>query len=255
MPHQPFVRTLRAQWLGQQLRTLREQRQMTLQLVAQHLGRDLSALGRYERAEWPIGRATVVALLDLYGLHQADQRAWLLEIAERVWHVHHWDGDHRDEVDVSFITHGWLTEQATKVYSYVPTLTDRRGRPRIAAWPGTARVEMILDETALHGTSSDLGLRRAHMAQVVQAMRRPNVEMQVLPARAGLHAGVDGPFTIFAMPKPYPPVGHLDTLAGRLYVEAPISEWFADAYQRIRQMTLDPHQSAKLITAAAEQEP
>ncbi|WFE67524.1 helix-turn-helix transcriptional regulator [Micromonospora sp. WMMD714] len=84
MPHKPFIRTLRAQWLGQQLRALREERGMTLKLVSEHLHRDMSALGRYERADWPIRRGDVVALLDLYGFHHAAERARLLALAEDV---------------------------------------------------------------------------------------------------------------------------------------------------------------------------
>lgn len=40
MLHRPFIRTLRAQWLGQRLLVLRDQRGFTLRLVAEHLGRD-----------------------------------------------------------------------------------------------------------------------------------------------------------------------------------------------------------------------
>ncbi|MEU8008533.1 helix-turn-helix transcriptional regulator [Micromonospora parva] len=66
---EPFVRTLRAQWLGQQMRELRERRGLTLKYVAQYLERDFSSLARYERAEWPFRRELVIALLDLYGVY------------------------------------------------------------------------------------------------------------------------------------------------------------------------------------------
>ncbi len=60
------VPTLRAQWLGRELRDLRERRNLTLRQVAEHLKRNFSALSRFENAEWPIPRHDVQMLLDLY---------------------------------------------------------------------------------------------------------------------------------------------------------------------------------------------
>src|SRR5688572_2694754 len=98
MPHRPFIRTVRAQWLGQRLRTLREQRGLTRKVVTEHLGRDLAPLGRYARAEWPIGRGDVVALLDLFGFHESSERTRILGLAEDVWRIHRWDPDHGEGV-------------------------------------------------------------------------------------------------------------------------------------------------------------
>jgi transcriptional regulator with XRE-family HTH domain len=103
MPHTPFVRTLRAQWLGQELRRLREDRAMSLHVVSHHLRRDSSALSRYERGEWPVGRTDVLALLDLYGFHEATERERMLRLAEEVWRTDHWNENYGDIVDVSFI--------------------------------------------------------------------------------------------------------------------------------------------------------
>ncbi|MFC4109479.1 Scr1 family TA system antitoxin-like transcriptional regulator [Micromonospora zhanjiangensis] len=122
VPHKPFIRTLRAQWLGSQLRALREERGMTLKLVAEHLARDMSALGRYERGDWPIRKGDVVALLDLYGFHHATERARLLGLAEEVWRTDRWDEDYGDVVDASFIDYPWLESRAERICSYNLTL-------------------------------------------------------------------------------------------------------------------------------------
>lgn len=54
------------------------------------------------------------------------------------------------------------------------------------------------------------------------------------------------------MADPYPAVAFVSTLGGCLYLEAPKSERFIDAYARLQQAALDPSESAKLIAAIAE---
>src|SRR5687768_10995590 len=44
-----FVQTIRAQWLGQRMRELREERGLTLKYIAAYLGVEFSTLARYER--------------------------------------------------------------------------------------------------------------------------------------------------------------------------------------------------------------
>jgi transcriptional regulator with XRE-family HTH domain len=108
MPHKPFVRTLRAQWLGQELRRLRDARGMTLKMVSAHLRRDMSALSRYERGEWPIGKTDVLALLDLYGFHHAGERERMLRLAEEVWVTDRWSENYSDILEPSSSTSpGW----------------------------------------------------------------------------------------------------------------------------------------------------
>ncbi|MGH3808057.1 MAG: hypothetical protein ACRDRU_15815, partial [Pseudonocardiaceae bacterium] len=61
MPKRKPGPTLRAQWLGQQLRALRE------------------------TAEYPIRRGDVLALLDLYSVSAARTRDGLLQLSDDVW--------------------------------------------------------------------------------------------------------------------------------------------------------------------------
>jgi hypothetical protein len=54
------------------------------------------------------------------------------------------------------------------------------------------------------------------------------------------------------MPHPYPEVGYLENLGGKIYVESPKSEKFVRAYDRLPEAALDPRESAKLIATIAE---
>ncbi|GAA3745154.1 hypothetical protein GCM10022225_30900 [Plantactinospora mayteni] len=283
--HRPFIRTLRAQWLGQRLRDLREQRGMSLELVAEHLNRDRSALGRYERAEWPIQRHDVLALLDLYGFHRATERAQLLTLAEEIWRTDRWDEDSRDPSDSSFITIPWLESRAMTICSYHaslipglfqlpeyaelvircvdgPATTEiavqgnigrRMERQRVLDEPGGPRIETIIDEVALRREIGGPALLRAQLLHIQAVTRRPHVEVRVLPCRVSLHPGIDGSFWLFRMPKPYPAVAYQENLAGHMYLESPKSDRFSDAYDRVREAALDPRESAEMITTIAEE--
>jgi transcriptional regulator with XRE-family HTH domain len=285
VPYKPFVRTLRAQWLGQQMRRLREQRGMTLKMAAEYLSRDMSALARYERAEWPIRRDDVIALLDLYGIHNAAERARLLALAQEVWRTDRWTDDDGEVVDASFIDFPWLGSRAEAICSYhamlVPGLFQLREYaelvirsvegPRAAGdlvtrWvelrmqrqalldePGRTRIETVIDEAALRRQIGGRALLRAQLARVRDLLDRPHIEVRVLPARIPLHSGLDGSFWLFRMPQPYPEVGYLENLAGHMYFELPRAARFLDAYARVRDAALDPRESAEVIAAIAEE--
>jgi hypothetical protein len=284
MPHHSFIRTLRAQWLGQRLRELREQRGLTLKLVAEHLGRDLSALGRYERAEWPIGRGDVVALLDLFGFHDASERARILGLAEDVWRTHRWDVDRGDVVNASFIDFGWLASRAERICMYeglvVPALLQTREyastlircfqgpttaqahitrlvdlrleRQRVLDEPGALKVQAVVEESALRRRIGDAPLIRAQLEHLNRLRERPHVDLRVMPARVGLHPGLDGSFWLFRMRQPYPPVGFVESRVGRLYMEEPIATPFASAYDRLLQLALSSRESGDAIAAIIE---
>lgn len=279
MPHQPFVRTLRAQWLGQELRRLREARHMTLDLVAQHLKRDPSALSRYERATWPIGKADVLSLLDLYGFHHAGERDGMLRLAEEVWVTDRWSENYSDILEPSFIDFPWLESRAERVCSYhtmlVPGLFQlreyaeavirnaerahlteekvqrgvdlRMDRQRVLDQPGGPHVDLVVDEAALRRRVVGPALTRAQLEHVLACAARPRITVRVLPASVSLHSGMDGDFWVFEMPPPYPAVAYLEYIGGQLYLESPKSDRYVRAYDELRTAALDPRASATFL--------
>ncbi|MFB9471495.1 helix-turn-helix domain-containing protein [Nonomuraea salmonea] len=60
--------TLRAQWLGKQLRDLRERAGLTLKEAGEYVQRDGSTVSRFEAGLYPARTPGVLALLDLYGV-------------------------------------------------------------------------------------------------------------------------------------------------------------------------------------------
>jgi hypothetical protein len=260
---------------------------MTLKMVGEFLQRDHTALSRYERAEWPIRRTEVVALLDLYGFHEPAERGRLLRLAEEVWRVDRWDEDYGDVVEPDFLDFLWLESRAERICSYHATLVPglfqlpryaelvirsasnraateaevarwielRLDRQRLLAEPAATRIETVIDEVALRRPVGDAELMRAQLNHIGQLMDRRRIDVRLLPRQAPLHGGLDGSFWLFEMPNGYPAVGHLETLAGHVYVEAPESERFRDAFDRVRHAALEPAESATLIAKIARELP
>lgn len=77
----------------------------------------------------------------------------------------------------------------------------------------------------------------------------------MLGRQPSLHMGVFGAFSVFAMPKPYPAVAFIENLAGKLYVEAPKSVRFEQAYDTLRASALGLRESSALIASIAEELP
>ncbi|MFG1883982.1 helix-turn-helix domain-containing protein [Micromonospora sp. NPDC049102] len=283
---EPFVRTLRAQWLGQQMRELREKRGLTLKYVAQYLERDFSSLARYERAEWPFRRDLVVALLDLYGVYDERERERLIQLAQDVWRVDRWDnGFDKTIYDNSFIDFPWLESRADEVCTYaahlIPGLLQTRDyaeavirnaepssasevdirkwvqlrmdRQRLLDGPPPMRLSVIIEEAALRRHVMSRSVMAAQLAHLARATAKPTIEIRVLPLALGLHAGLDGTFWLFKMPAPYSDVAHAETLGGRLFLESDNASRYVRAYDRPREAALSATESAKLITALTEE--
>ncbi|WP_121161849.1 DUF5753 domain-containing protein [Micromonospora pisi] len=285
MPHKPFIRTLRSQWLGLRLREIREERELSLAMVAEYLNRDRSALGRYERAEWPIQRHDMQALLDIYGFHKAVERDQMLNLTDEIWRTGRWVDSDRDSPDASFLNIPWLESRAAQICSYhaslIPGLFQlpeyaeqvircvegpevaeatvgraialRMDRQKLLDEPGKTTFETIIDESALRRQIGGPALLRAQLAHVSKIAQRPHVEIRVLPARVWLHPGIDGSFWLFRMPSPYPAVAYQENLSGQMYVEAPKSDRFLRAYDRMREAALSPSESATLIASIGEE--
>jgi transcriptional regulator with XRE-family HTH domain len=275
--------TLRAQWLGQQLKELREQAGLTLRQAAEFLERDPSTVSRFESAEYPIRRADLLALLDLYTVSDSRRRDGLLTLREEVWRKGWWDG-YADDVDRRLIDYVWLESRARVIHAFDNTLlpgllqtrdyaaavvsaADFDARPeQIERWidlrmerqgvligATPPRLVSVIDEGVLRREVGGPNVLNAQLRHLAECGQRPNVEIWVLPFAAGAHASPTGAFRILTLPEPYPDVAYAETLTGSVYVEAPHVERFAQAYARLREAALSPEESTELISALVEE--
>lgn len=270
-----FIVTLRAQWLGQYLREIRAERGLTLKLVSEHLNRESDVLARYERAEWPIPRADVASLLDLYGVHDSATREQVLRLAENVWRTNRWRQEPGDTSEAAFIDLPWLAQRAQRLCVYHPNLVPQPVRTPLyhelvarrmypthwlpflmeqhrelqgALVATTTVIKAVVDESALYQTAWATEILQAQLVHLLELQQGGRVEIRVLPRDVASYPRLgEGPWWLFEMPSPYPPVGYLDDLAGHHFVELPYVERFADAYQQLSEAALDPFASTGLI--------
>ncbi|MGH3964526.1 MAG: helix-turn-helix domain-containing protein [Pseudonocardiaceae bacterium] len=285
MPKRKPGPTLRAQWLGQQLRALRESTGMTLRQAGDYLQRDPSMVSRFETAEYPIRRGDVLALLDLYGVSEERTREGLLQLSDDVWRKGWWDA-YSNDIDRRFIDLLWLDSRAERLRTYeamlVPGLLQTREyaeilirnaatadtleekiermiglrmtRQQILGGDAPVSFTTVVDESVLRRVIGNPEVMRGQLTKLLEVAERPNVEVRVLPLRRGAHAGLDGSFWLYEMPDLYPDVAYVDNLAGAVYVEEDAAvDRFRQAYHQLSAAALDGKESAALIVAAAKE--
>ncbi|PSK96791.1 transcriptional regulator with XRE-family HTH domain [Murinocardiopsis flavida] len=279
----PKRATLRARWLGEKLRTLRDANGVKLDEVGEFLKRSAGTISRFESGMYPIRSSEVLALLDFYGVSDAKQRKNMLHLADAVWQPGWWDG-YTGEVEDWFIDFVWVEELATEQLLFdntvLPGLLQTREYARavmvaddrtataaqIDRWielrmarqaildrddPPTLR--SVLDEAVLRRQVGGPEVMRTQMRHLLEMSERDAITVRVLPFRAGAHASPTGPFNLFTMADPYPEVAYVETLKGALYIESPDSESIARRYDRLWEASMSPTESAEFISGLIEE--
>ena len=272
--------TLRAQWLGRQLRELREAAGYTLREAGTYIQRDGATISRFEAGIYPARTPDVAALLDLYGVSDPDVRAALMRLAADVWQEGWWD-NYSQDLPRMIIDFAWLESRACRIRSFdamvIPGLLQtpaymqasmqeavgdeapktrgmqfRQERQSLLDRPNPPQIEVILDESLLCRETGGRAVLKEQLDHLIELSGRPNIDIRVLPFAAGAHTSPEGPFMIFDLPGPYPEVAYIDTPVGGIYVETENVQRLILRYDRIRQRSLDPSQSTAFIKAAVD---
>ncbi|MFF0578591.1 helix-turn-helix domain-containing protein [Streptosporangium saharense] len=275
--------TLRSQWLGQQLRDLREANGLILKDAAEYLQRDPGTVSRFETGGYPIRRPDLLALLDLYGVADPRRRDEFVRLSQEVWKKGWWDG-YAEEVAGAFVDYVWLESRSREIWGFdgmrLPGLFQtqryaraviaaveydadeaqidrwvefRMGRQKILEGENPPRFMSIIDESVLRREIGGRECQAEQLCHLADQAARPNVEIRVLPFRAGAHACATGAFRIFTLGEGFPGVGYAETPKGAIYVESPDSERFVRMYDELRKLTLGPEESTEFIVATAEE--
>jgi transcriptional regulator with XRE-family HTH domain len=284
-----FLQTVRAQFLGSQMRQLREDHGLTLKYIAAYLGVEFSTLARYERAEWPFRRDHVIALLDVYGVYDDVTRTALVEMAQQAWRINQWapaasSYEGPDTGDGMVIDDWWVQQRAEELCIYanllIPEmvksrdyataviahtvqqqplvdkfarrLAERQQALEVDRKPPT-RLEILIEEPVLHRPVGGRLVLQAQLHHLTRLVEQPHVNVRVLPTRVGWHPGLHGAFTLCQMQRPYPPVALVHHLDGRLLIEADAAKRYADAFHKLREVSLSPTESGGLIATIADE--
>lgn len=249
-----IARSLRARWLGRQMRMLRDWRGLSLKYVAASLGVDFSVVARLERGELAVNRGTVSALLDAYHVHDAKEREALLRLAQAAWRPS-WEVDFDGAIpDESLIDLVWLESEATRIDCYSPlTIPDLLHTPEYAqmvarseiadhgrtqegmsAWerliaerqcilhrtPEPVEFNVVLNECVLTHPVGEASVWREQLEHLRKVAAAAHVRLGVLPVGKARFASAVSGFTIFTSSQPYAPaVVHIEYLGGRLLMD------------------------------------
>ena len=94
---------------------------------------------------------------------------------------------------------------------------------------------------------------RGQVRYLADSAQQGKTTIQVVPYRAGAHAGTTGPFVILDFEEPTDPaMAYVETLAGDIYLEERSDvNRYALAFDRLRAASLHPDDSVQLIEQAA----
>ena len=273
--------TMRARWLGQGLRQLREEAGLTMAEAARHLQRDGSTVSRFENGVYPARMPDVLALLELYGVQDQDLRRFFTNLSRAVVEPGWWDrygGDAAPEL----LDLAWLESRAARIRSYhqsvLPAPFQTAGYAesllRTAEWAADERRihrwrdlrldrrrmldradpprhTAILDEAVVRRVVGGPGIMRDQLDHLVLLAGRPNLDLRVIPFAAGAHASPDSAFSVCRLADPFPAVGYIGTILGTLYTDTETAERFEAVFDRLLETALDPERSIRLITRVA----
>ncbi|ATM24645.1 XRE family transcriptional regulator (plasmid) [Streptomyces alboflavus] len=237
--------------LARRLAALRDAAGMTASQAAKHLRIAQSTVTRMEKAETSLKFATVKALLEIYGVSQAEIKEFLALLDQAA--TPGWWQSFRDVLPAWFAVHVSLETAATLVRSYEPSVVTgllqtpeyaravmERGLPRVSPEVLERRVELriarqtlltrtdpappqlwaLFDEAVLRRPAGDTSVMRGQIDHLLAMADLPNVTLQVCPFSAGLHPGAFGPFTIFRFDIPeLPDIVCADSLSRASYSE------------------------------------
>ncbi|WP_033213032.1 helix-turn-helix domain-containing protein [Kitasatospora phosalacinea] len=272
--------TARRIQLGAQLRRLREARGVTREDAGYSIRASESKISRMELGRVGFKQRDVADLLTLYGVDDEESRAALLGLVGGTNAPSWWHG-YGDVVPGWFQTYLNLEDAADLVRSYevqfVPGLLQtpeyayavmRAGSPaaseeeigrraavrmrrqeRFLAEGATARLELIVDETALRRPCGGPEVMRAQLARLSELSLRGTISLRVLPLGMGALAADSGAFTVLCFPEPdLADVVYVEQFTTALYLDKPaeVAE-YATALERVSAAALGEEETRGLL--------
>lgn len=261
--------TVLKRWIAFELRKLREDCRISREEAAAVIKGSVPAIGHMETGRSLPKPLELERLLELYGV--AERSEFFLDLRLRAkkgrdW----WIGFDDTAVPEYFKLFLGLESSAVKIESWdaivVPGLFQtpdyaraiiRGGRPEFPATEVEKRVELrmarqgevldqedapqvwaVISEAALRLQVGSPAILRAQLERLVELREYPNIEMQVLPASAGAHTGVDGGFIVLTFPNELehdPGCVYIESRVKGVYYEEPDQVMaYRDALTRLR---------------------
>jgi transcriptional regulator with XRE-family HTH domain len=278
----PEVRspTLRRRELGARLRTLRLDRGMTVEQVADRLLCSPSKVSRMETGQRGATLRDVRDLCEFYGVTDKAQVKQMMDLVregkqQSWWQPYDVPDQFKPFLDFEQEAIAIKSYQSTtipgllQVPEYVREMSNvlvpgvsaeiadelvevkRRRQGRLDAVPPLS-LSVVLDEAALHRVVGGPAVMAAQLERMIEATRIYNVTIQVIPYAAGAHPAMDSTFTILDFTEPVPSVVYVEGLVGCIYIERPQDiARYEQVFDRLLDSALNPQESMELIAKIA----
>ncbi len=261
--------------LGAYLRRLREAKRISLEEAGEVIRASYSKISRMETGRVGFKDRDVADLLTFYGVTDERERQELLLLANRASSPGWWQ-DYADVLPGWFHAYVGLEEAASEIRAYevqfVPGLLQtenyargvimlgyshpkeisrrvnlRMARQAVLDRPDPPELHVVLDETLLRRPVGGLSAMRAQLKHLIEISERPNITIQVMPFKAGGHAGAGGPFSLLRFADyDLPDVVYLEQLTCAQYYDKPdiVNEYLA-VMERLRVQAMSPANSVR----------
>ena len=126
-------------------------------------------------------------------------------------------------------------------------------RQKILTRDDRPRLWAVIDEAVIRRVVGGTEVMRGQLRYLADPAQQGKTTIQVVPYRAGAHAGTTGPFVILDFEEPADPaMVYVETLAGDIYLEERSDvNRYTLAFDRLRAASLHPDDSVQLIEQAA----
>ncbi len=275
MPEVRSSPTVRRRELGALLRTLRNEKGLTVEQVAERLLCSPSKVSRMETGHGAASRRDIRDLCDLFGVTDESERDHLMELAREGRQAGWWQGYDLDY----FATYVGLEAEAVRIKYYqsaivpgllqttsyaramheagIPTIAPERidelievrlTRQRLLVQPGTVHLGVVLDEAVLHRLVGGPAVMGEQLERLIEVSQQPNVTIQVIPYSAGAHPAMDSTFNILEFTGSVPSVVYVEGLVGWIYLERPQDiDRYQQVFEHLRTVALNPPGSRELM--------
>ena len=271
--------------LGSELRTARQNSGLTQSDVTKTMEWSLSKINRIEQSKSGISANDLRALLRLYNVtdqksindlvalaREARKNAWwrryrdvappkLLELMDyesaasviNQFETTFVPGILQTEEYASAVLQVFRDEDSARERERVNVLVDLRTRRRSLLTSDDApKFFFVLDESVIQRLAGGPSVMRRQLESLIDSAKLPNVTMQVVPFRTGLHPGMKGPFELVEFADaPDGDIVFYEEQGGIFIKDDPkVTDSYRAAFKRIRERSLTPSDSVGRLTEA-----
>jgi transcriptional regulator with XRE-family HTH domain len=275
--------TLRGRRLAVELMRRREARGLSREEVARQLEWSTSTIFRIETGRSRPQPGNVRTLLELYGV-TGPERDGLIQLARDARQPGWWHS-FRDVLPNPYEVYIGLEAGASSIRNFEPVVVPgllqtgdyaramfrsgpreldrdevgrrvevRMGRQEILERDDHPGLWAVIDEAVIRRVVGGPVVMRGQLRHLVDRAEQGTTTVQVVPFRAGAHAGTTGPFVILEfLESTDPTVVYVETLAGDIYLEERRDvNRYRLAFDRLLAAALHPDDSVRLIEQAAQ---